>query len=208
MIINEAFGAWTTPFFSCDLALSKDQLDAIDQLVQRQAHSQMHAIGSSVAQVSKHNLIESDFNFLQQFAEKPYIKLLIDRLIAQLTLAIAEVHGTSTLLVSPKITESWFHLTEKGGYHDVHSHPNASWCGIFCVATDIDDPGVNRFYDPRVLADQYQDQANQYLAEEGVWDFCLQPNQCLFFPAYLKHAALPYAGNKNRIVIAFNTQSN
>ena len=35
-------------------------------------------------------------------------------------------------------SDSWFHVTRRGGFFALHNHPNASWSGVYCV-----DPGKN-----------------------------------------------------------------
>lgn len=106
----------------------------------------------------------------------------------------------------------WFHVTRTGGYQGTHNHGNASWSGIYCV--DPGDPvpsqpnsGAVRFQDPRVGAGMHRDPANEHM----VMPYTLTPLQRLHkaghlvvFPSYLYHEIFPYAGQRPRIVVAFN----
>ncbi len=107
---------------------------------------------------------------------------------------------------------SWFHVTRNGGFQGMHFHQNASWSGIFCV-----DPGDHlpeapysgrvRFHDPRYTAYYYTDAGNKRLlppAHMGTVDMHHETGKLLIFPSYLMHEIYPYAGERPRIVVAFN----
>jgi len=107
---------------------------------------------------------------------------------------------------------SWFHITRQGGYQGLHNHQNASWSGIYCVdpgdeMPERPDSGMVRFHDPRGQADMYSDAGNQRLkipANHGVLQIRHEPGKLLIFPSYLLHEIFPYAGQRPRIVVAFN----
>jgi hypothetical protein len=31
-------------------------------------------------------------------------------------------------------SDSWFHVTRRGGFFALHNHPMASWSGVYCVS--------------------------------------------------------------------------
>ena len=107
---------------------------------------------------------------------------------------------------------SWFHVTRKHGYQGQHNHPNASWSGIFCVhpgehRPDRPDSGLVRFHDPRTHIDMYSDAGNRNLQPPwtmGTCDWRHRRGQLLLFPSYLRHEIYPYAGDRPRVVVAFN----
>lgn len=41
-------------------------------------------------------------------------------------------------------SDSWFHITRKGGYFGFHNHPMASWSGVYCVDSGGIDPASTR----------------------------------------------------------------
>lgn len=107
-----------------------------------------------------------------------------------------------------KPLDSWYHITKNKGYHDVHAHPYASWCGIFYV--DIGDAnietqnGINRFYSP--MSDVInQLVGNEYIGVNSI-DAAPEDGKLLIFPGFIKHSALPYFGKKDRIIISFNAE--
>ena len=117
-------------------------------------------------------------------------------------------HWPPDTTVRIEMRESWFHLTRDGGYHDVHSHSMCSWCGIYyvaCAGCRVRPPnGVNRFYDPRPGVEAYHDFGTAYLNAETGWDIPPEDGLLVLFPSYLRHSALPYFGERERVVVAFN----
>lgn len=202
----EQLDVWTTPLFVAELPDHEFLQDALVAQVYQQQQQQTTAIASQVAPKAKHGLHESTLDFLD--LQEPNI-MELKRLLEELVLTVAsnvnQAFWPQDLQIDAHIIESWYHLTQQGGYHDAHSHPNCSWCGIYYLQPgDTDKGGINRFYDPRVNAEHYADLGTAYLGNQGVWDFQPVPGQVIIFPSYLKHSALPYFGSSDRIVIAFN----
>lgn len=184
------------------------------KLIYANAKSNDVVIKSDVALAAKGNLQESDFSFLDD--DEPNLQTLhvyFSDLIETIAAEVNQPFWPEDANVAVSITESWYHITENGGYHDSHSHPNCSWCGIYYVdAGDIatqnlsEKNGINRFYDPRTNAGHFLDAGSQYLNETGIWDMTPSEGQVVIFPSYLRHSALPYFGEKDRIIIAFNAR--
>jgi hypothetical protein len=110
----------------------------------------------------------------------------------------------------------WFQCSRDGAFHDVHTHGNCSWSSAYIV--QIDEPaqrvlhpvygaanGVTRLYGPpfTALAGAFVDVGNAYLQPPHE-DIEPLPGQLLLFPSWLAHQALPYDGEKERIIISFN----
>jgi hypothetical protein len=47
--------------------------------------------------------------------------------------AVAHVNGSQLdpSRIRVEIRDSWFHITNSGGFHDAHTHGGCSWCGIY-----------------------------------------------------------------------------
>ena len=202
---------WQTECFVCTNPIHPIIKDELRSVVYADVKSSEVSIKSDVAITAKHQVKESELDFLTH--ENPNIELLNQTVTDLITMVATEVNTgfwPEGAEATADIIESWYHVTQNGGYHDAHSHPNCSWCGIYYL--DIGDAdlatrnGVNRFYDPRNNADQYLDAGSQYLNSTGFWDIEPKEGQIIIFPSYLKHSALPYFGEKDRIVIAFNAQ--
>lgn len=110
----------------------------------------------------------------------------------------------------------WFQCSSGGAFHDVHTHGNCSWSGVYIV--QIDEPaqrvkhpvygpanGVTRLYGPpfTTLGGAFVDVGNAYL-QPPHQDIEPVPGQLLLFPSWLAHQALPYGGEQERIIISFN----
>jgi len=110
----------------------------------------------------------------------------------------------------------WFQISRGGAFHDVHTHGNCSWSGVYCVQVDPPQQrarhpawgahnGVTRFYGPRFerLGGAHMDAGNAYLQAAHV-DVEPVEGQLVVFPAWLPHQAMPYDGEAERIIISFN----
>jgi hypothetical protein len=110
----------------------------------------------------------------------------------------------------------WFQTSTRGAFHDVHTHGNCSWSGVYCVQVDPPERrsthpvygaanGVTRFYGPPFthLAGAHVDLGNAYLQPPHV-DVEPVPGQLLLFPSWLAHQALPYDGETERVIVSFN----
>jgi hypothetical protein len=110
----------------------------------------------------------------------------------------------------------WFQCSRAGAFHDVHTHGNCSWSGVYIV--QIDEPekrvqhpvygaanGVTRLYGPpfATLGGAFVDAGNAYLLPPS-HDVEPLPGQLLLFPSWLAHQALPYDGEKERVIVSFN----
>lgn len=110
----------------------------------------------------------------------------------------------------------WYQTSQQGAFHDVHTHGNASWSGVYCLQVDDEASrcahpvygpanGVTRFYGPHfnALAGAHVDLGNAYLQPPSI-DVAPLPGQLLLFPSHLAHQALPYAGQLERVIVSFN----
>ncbi|ADZ92279.1 hypothetical protein GV054_15410 [Marinomonas mediterranea] len=207
----DAQDIWATPLFSFTLPDHDFLKDDLITHIRHSEKQQGRAIDSLVAETAKHNLSESTFDFLD--SEDPTVmelRRLLEEAILEVVTDLNQTFWPDGAEAESHIIESWYHVTKSGGYHDMHSHPNCSWCGIYYLdpgnTSETDSiGGKNRFYDPRVNADHFGDPATAYIGGHGVWDITPQSGQVVLFPSYLKHSALPYFGKQDRIVIAFNS---
>ncbi len=212
-MLIEDVALWDSKLFISQYPSHNDTASELTELLYKIKEQQASKIDSEVAVFAKHALFESELNLLT-LPHEPLKKLRahVEGLIATVAHAVNEPYWPEGAQVNVDIIESWYHITQNGGYHDTHSHPNCSWCGIYYLQEaecSIDGRnGVNRFYDPRHGADQYQDAGTAYLSAGGFMDFSPVPGQIIIFPSYLKHAAMPYFGDSDRIILAFNCQVN
>lgn len=110
----------------------------------------------------------------------------------------------------------WFQVAGGGAAHDVHTHGNCSWSGVYIV--QIDPPaereqhpvygaanGVTRLYGPHftTLGGAFVDVGNAYLQQPHL-DVDQVEGQLLVFPSWLMHQAMAYNGDRDRVIISFN----
>lgn len=110
----------------------------------------------------------------------------------------------------------WFQIANQGRHHDVHTHGNCSWSGVYCVQVDPSARrtahrrlgaanGITRFYGPHFnhLGGAYMDFGNAYLQSAHL-DIEPVAGQLVVFPSWLPHQAMPYEGEADRIIVSFN----
>lgn len=117
-----------------------------------------------------------------------------------------------------EIMGCWFQIQNGMAFHDVHTHGNCSWSGVYYV--QVDDTisrvnhadmgevnGVTRFYGPysQWQAGAHMDIGNVYLQKNSL-DIYPEEGKLILFPSFLPHMAMPYIGEKDRIIISFNVQ--
>lgn len=208
--------SWPTVLYRCKWREHASEAPGIiERLYQIRARYAQN-IASEVARSAKssYGLFESPFDLLE--TDHAGLKKLRAFIEEALRLAVSHVNGSQVPpeRIQPIIVDSWFHITNDGGYHDAHFHAHCSWCGIYylqagdCSAAPDQGAGngVNRFYSPLTFAGAFSDYGNHYLSSNRI-DIVPEDGVLILFPAYLLHSALPYRGQKDRIVISFNSQS-
>lgn len=119
--------------------------------------------------------------------------------------------------LSVKLTGMWFQISNDFGFHQIHSHGNCSWSGVYYVQAgsssrnqnDLHENGmpngITRFYGPHgeYLAGGHGDHGNYYL-HDYTHDSYPEDGKLCVFPSHLKHMVFPYQGDKDRIIVSFN----
>jgi uncharacterized protein (TIGR02466 family) len=171
-------------------------------------------IASGVAPAAKSatGLFESNFDLFAN--PHPGLAKLVAFADDTVRAAVAHVNGPQVDPARLKVTfpDSWFHVTNGGGFHDAHHHGNCSWCGIYYLQAGESGRGAersapnggNRFYSPLAAGGSYRDFGNRYLDVSYV-DPPPRDGLLILFPSYLLHSGLPYRGEHDRIVISFNS---
>jgi len=112
----------------------------------------------------------------------------------------------------------WFQVQNGTAFHDIHTHGNCSWSGVYYVQIDplaqrSAHPdlgalnGATRFYSPMfpLLGGAHMDMGNAFL-QNATLDVTPQAGDLVLFPAFLPHKAMPYQGAQDRIIVSFNAQ--
>jgi len=132
----------------------------------------------------------------------------------------AQAWPPGKLLMDLQFVGCWFQVQNGQAFHDVHTHGNCSWSGVYYVQIDPNEQrrqhsilgelnGVTRFYGPytQFQAGAYMDMGNAYLQNSSI-DIQPEAGMLVVFPSYLSHKAMAYEGEKDRIIISFNAQIN
>ena len=205
---------WPTP-----LGIHRcDQADAFNPLLVR-VFSALRATQRHVRGEAEAAFFASDDDLLQriQLPEwQAFVRFLVAALRDTVSAANRSAWPAQALGLQVAIEGLWFQTSNHGAFHDIHTHGNCSWSGLYCVQVDdeaarIAHPthgatnGVTRLYGPPFahLGGAHVDLGNAYLQPPHV-DVQPLPGQLIVFPSWLAHQALPYDGERERIVVSFN----
>lgn len=156
-------------------------------------------------------LFESNFRLFDW--PQPCVRRLRDFCLSNVYRLVGELNGYDTDMLKRlhQASESWFHVTRRGGYFGPHNHPMHSWSGVYCVSHDGDDPdsdsGKLSFIDPTALFNMYIDFATVNMKPPyhmGTRMYRLGPGDLVLFPSWMLHEVTPYEGDDVRITVAFN----
>ena len=155
---------------------------------------------------------ESHFNLFRE--PDPEIQELKNYCWDQLLAVIGQLNGydQATLNRLQIYNDAWFHVTRRGGFFGLHNHPNASWSGVYCVDPGRHDPGCPEsgtltLVNPITASAMYMDAALARIPPPfgtQLRAVRLAAGQLVIFPSYLLHDVKPFAGEGERITIAFN----
>ncbi len=206
---------WPTMFFTRLWESHALEAPGILKQLTHMQHKQTELIESGIAvgAKSEQGLYESTFDLFSD--PDAGLQKLVHFIESSLALAVSVANNQEVPPQDLQIefADSWYHVTNDGGFHDAHFHNGCSWCGIYYL--QVGDSGQrrgksapnggSRFYCPFNAGGGYRDYGNKYLS--ATIDPPLADGLLLIFPSYLLHSGLPYRGTNNRVVIAFNAMA-
>jgi uncharacterized protein (TIGR02466 family) len=205
------------PFFAVPFGFAK--LENVDRLheelralfLRRAAEGATYANPRPLTQRNR-QVFESDFQLFQ--AQDACVQQLKQFCWSNLLGMIAELnrYDEPTMRRLLIYSDSWFHVTRRGGFFGLHNHPMASWSGVYCVDSgkhdaDKPDSGLLTFVSPATTSAMYVDAANANLPgpfNNGTRSVRFEPGQLVLFPSWVLHDVKPFEGDGERITVAFN----
>jgi uncharacterized protein (TIGR02466 family) len=100
----------------------------------------------------------------------------------------------------------WANVNRRGDFNQVHTHPGATWSGVYYV--DHGDGDVSAAGTPIQLFDPDPARTNLFFPEllASSVTFKPAPGLMILFPSYVPHAVPPHGGDHPRISVAFNAR--
>jgi uncharacterized protein (TIGR02466 family) len=138
---------------------------------------------------------------------EPEIGQLRDWIVEAVKTLMLPTTGKDTAASNASGTISaWANILRRGGYHRTHTHPGCVWSGVYYVKTGKSDPdnptsGRLELLDPRTAVEMMA------LPEAPFGQPVLvdpEPGMMVVFPSWLRHMVHPFAGEGERITIAWN----
>jgi uncharacterized protein (TIGR02466 family) len=146
------------------------------------------------------------------------MEFAVESLKDTVTAANRQVWPEGRMALRLQFAGCWFQIQNRMASHDVHTHGNCSWSGVYCVQIDPaltrhahpelgELNGATRFYGPYSIwqGGAHMDAGNAYLQKNTI-DIAPEPGTLILFPAYVPHCAMPYKGQRDRIIVSFNVQ--
>jgi uncharacterized protein (TIGR02466 family) len=185
---------WHTPLYTRAVDDGPDVNDALRTLILD------HTRTSPISQVGVKNADKTSSDVLRW--QHP----AIDQLRGWITDAACALNDNvgaghdSTGQDAPMIAEAWAVVYRPDGLHQLHSHHDAAWSGVYYVSTGHMQQGTGllQFVDPRPAA------AARETERTPLHTIAPEPGLLVAFPAWLRHWVTPYQGDAERVVIAFN----
>jgi uncharacterized protein (TIGR02466 family) len=206
-----------TPFFAVPFGFAKAEgFDAVngqlrELFLQRAAQGERYTNPRPLTQRNT-QVFESEFQIFK-WPER-CVQQLKEFCWHHLMQMIGELNGYDAATLGRMLiySDSWFHVTRRGGFFALHNHPNASWSGVYCVDPGKHDPdkrhsGQLSFVNPTVNSAMFMDAATANLRGAFAYNIShvgLEPGQLVLFPSWVLHDVKPYEGEGERITVAFN----
>ena len=203
---------WPTLIFHYNYENYDTDKDELIKEIYAKSKKQQHDIESNVTPHLKENLKESKFNLFE--ADTPAISKLREfwansckHLISQGLPNSGVWRLEENKQITFSIQESWYHITNNKGYHLAHTHP-FSWAGIFYVQAQNcnEKNGYNTWYNWNQIHSDPSDIGNDWATDNTRYQIKPQEGSLVLFPGWVPHDALPYQGDKDRIVVSANTK--
>lgn len=185
---------WPTPLYCCQRSGVEGfnrRLASILRGLQEQDPGMQTA--NSGAWQSTAGLLRRDETEILQLRE--WIFEAVTTLARLVTAALRDVR------LPGAVAEAWAVVHEDGHYHDLHTHSDAVWSGVYYVEAPESavHPGVLTLVDPRPAARQRAKKP-----EELFYEVRPAPGLMVAFPAWLQHRVQPVRSAQPRICVAFN----
>jgi len=205
------------PFFAVPFGMAKlEQCESLnvqlrELFLQRAAAGERYTNPRPLTQRNT-QVFESEFQLFR--SPERCVQQLKEFCWQQMMGMIGELNGYDRATLGRMLisSDSWFHITRRGGFFALHNHPNAAWSGVYCVDPGQHDPdkresGLLSFVNPAIMSAMHIDAANAHL--RGAFAYSMQQlrleaGQLVLFPSWVLHDVKPFEGAGERITVAFN----
>ena len=99
---------------------------------------------------------------------------------------------------------AWANINRRGNYNNIHTHPSATWSGVYYVDHGETNPAAEGT--SIHLSDPNPARTNVFFPNLPIGNFRFKPlpGLMILFPSYVPHVVPPHQGDRPRISIAFN----
>lgn len=101
------------------------------------------------------------------------------------------------------ITQSWLTVTEPGGHHHQHNHPNSFLSGVFYLEVESGKDLIH--FEETSYKQIYIESKDWDRLNSPAWRVNVSPGDIVIFPSRLAHSVPNTQTTTNRMSLAFNT---
>jgi uncharacterized protein (TIGR02466 family) len=205
------------PFFAVPFGFARLEDNAVlhadlrTLFLERAAQGTRHANPRPLTQRNA-QVFESEFQLFRW--PEPCVQTLKEFCWRAVLTFIAELNHYDEAMLRRMLihSDSWFHVTRRGGFFALHNHPMATWSGVYCISpgqhdADKTDSGLLSFVNPAISAAMYLDVSTVGLRGPFSYNIRhLRPRagQLVLFPSWVLHDVKPFEGEGERITVSFN----
>ena len=149
---------------------------------------------------NQHNTLTKNYNVLND-VRLNYVKNVIETSLKEYEKQIMSLKDCQL-----KITNSWFSITESGGSHPTHNHPNSIISGCLYLKLPKNHNTINFHHTSQIYKGNINVEPlnyNQFNSDN--YNISVLEGDIIFFPSWLNHSVNYFDNNEERIVLAFNT---
>ena len=102
------------------------------------------------------------------------------------------------------LTHSWINHNPSGSYHNMHTHSNSIFSGVYYINHPSDTPNLNLYNPKRSFPlEILPSESNEVNC--NMWELPVGCGDLVIFPSMLPHEVSKNHGNDDRYTLAFNT---
>ena len=104
------------------------------------------------------------------------------------------------------ILSAWANVNRRGDFNQLHTHPGASWSGVYYVDHGESNPDADGTAIHFSIQTRHAPISSSPSFSASKVVFKPEPGLMILFPSYVRHPVLPHRGDRPRISIAFNVR--
>ena len=184
----------THSIFSIPISIKHSVLNINNELINLSKSFESDTLNNEYNKFSKNYYVLNDVRL-------NYVKNVIETSLKEYEKGVMSLKDCQL-----KITNSWFSITESGGSHPTHNHPNSIISGCLYLKLPINHNTINFHHTPQIYKGNITIEPlnyNQFNSDS--YTMSVLEGDIIFFPSWLNQSVNYFDSDEERIVLGFNT---